>query len=355
MQYYLFPTIAFFAFIIENSNIRGIQSRYFILLIFLIIGVSLFVSLRGEGIGTDYYAYQSLFNDPFDVKIEPGFSYLTLLVRSFGGGFQFFLALFFISSLLLKVFVFNEMSYSIPISLMVSFGFWFLVYDMNGIRQGLSIAIIGVAAYNAYLKKFKYFLLFTILASLFHATSLFFLPFYFLLNLDIKKKHVLIILILLFILSLFGFSDFVFSKILGISFDNYFIDKVSAYSDIEDYNSNILLSFNFIHRLLIFAITFFLVDYIPAEKRLKSFFLIAAFMNISIFMLFSRFELIATRGSLSYRFIECIFFSYLPFVFKENYMKFIVGSLLYLYVIFQIYVTIIIPDGNLFPYKSILF
>jgi hypothetical protein len=161
--------------------------------------------------------------------------------------------------------------------------------------------------------------------------------------------------ILLFVLSLFGFSDYLFSKILGGNLNNYFVDKVSSYSDIVEYNANILLSFNSFHRLMIFLITLYGVEYIPAEKRLKTYFLTAAFMNISIFLLLSRFEVIAIRGSLSYRFIECIFFSYLPFIFKDNYVRCFVGFLIYLYVMFQVYVTIIIPDGNLVPYKSILF
>lgn len=354
MQYYLFPTIAFIAFIIEKSKIKNAHRMYSILLFLLIIGISLLGSLRGVGIGTDYYVYLSFFENPFVLWVEPGIDFLSILVKSIGGGFQLFLSLFFVSSLMLKIFVFKRMSHSIALSLMVTFGYWLLVYDMNGIRQGLSIAIIGVAAYNAYHRKLKYFIFFTFLSALFHAEALLFLPFYFMLDWNLKKKYMVLTIIFLFVLSLFGFSEFLFSKILLGSVDNYFIDKVSSYSNNVVYNSNIILSFSTFHRLLIFGITVIGVDYLQVDKRLKTFFLTAAFMNVIIFLLLSRIELIAIRGSLVYRFIECIYFSYLPFIFHRQPFILIVAFLLYLYILLQIYLTITIPDGNLVPYRSIL-
>ena len=36
------------------------------------------------------------------------------------------------------------------LSLMIYLGFWFLSYEMNGIRQGLALGFIGVAVYHAW-------------------------------------------------------------------------------------------------------------------------------------------------------------------------------------------------------------
>lgn len=352
MPYLLLPILAYLTFLFENKGKQN--TLYKILLGLLIAFAILVVGFRGEGIGTDYWQYKGYFS-AWVPKIEPGFNISTLIVRSLGGNFIIYSILYFIVTLYARIFVFKRLSYSLTLSLMVSFGFWMLVYDLNGIRQSLSIAILGIAAYYAYCRKFYKFLFFTLLAVSFHYSSLVFLPFYFLINMKIDKMGMFIIIAFVFILNVFNVSDFLFSFILDGSSDNYFTSKSQAYSKINEYNSNALFSFGVIHRLLIFLVTLFFVNKIPAEERLKRFFLISAFLNFATYLMLSRYELIATRGSLGFRYMECMFFSYIPFVYKNKFIRYVAAFVILVYVLVQVYITIAVPDGNLVPYRSILF
>ena len=353
MEYYFFPIIAFFVYLIGRDENLDRQILSSMMLFFLLVGITLFTCLRSPEVGTDYPAYESLFYYPNDIEI--GFAFIANLFTSMGLSYRLFLSFFFVLTLIFRILVFTKLSKNLSILLMVTFGFWFLVYDLNGIRQGLSIAILGLAAYYAYEKKIGKYLFYFIVAALLHSSSLVFLPFYFLINIKIPKKIMILLVITAVLFSAFGFSDYLFSFLLQGSASGAIVDKVSTYSQSDEFNSNIILSFNMFHRLLIFTVTLLLIDKIPAVERLKTFILTAAFLNVLIFTLLSRFEIIATRGSLPFRYIECIFFSYLPFTFDSKLKNIAVAFILLLYIVLQIYQTLSIPDGNLIPYKSILF
>ena len=351
MPYYLFPILAFFTFLLENEGKKN--HAYKFMLTITLLSISAVACLRGVGIGTDYWQYRGYFLGGWAPGYDLGFNIITWVFRAVTSSEQIFFSFFFLSSLFLKIYVFKKMSHSIVLSLMVSFGFWFLVYDMNGIRQGLSIAVLSVAIYAAYQQNLKKFLLFVLIASSIHFSSVIFLPFYFILKLKIPKTVMLILIVTIFLLTLLGISDFLFSLLSSGSEDNVFAKKTDAYSKIDVYNANALFSFGSIHRLLIFIITILTVHKIPADQKLKNLFLVAAFLNISIYLLFSKIELIATRTSLPFRFIECIFFSYLPFVSKHRIGQIIIAMVLLAYILLQVFLTISTPEGNLVPYKTI--
>ena len=351
MPYILLPILAVFAFLFEKPVHQ--TKLYKILLWFSILAAVGIVGFRGEGIGTDYWQYRGYFSE-WVSKIEPGFNILSAIFRSLGANFIVFSAIYFIITLYFKIWVFKKMSLSAAISLMISFGFWLLVYDLNGIRQGLSVAFLGVAVYHTYKKNLYRYLLFVVLAISFHYSSLVFLPFYFLVNIKIDKVGMFIFVAFIFLFNLFDLSKYMFAFFMDSSAsDSYFQSKTSAYSNIEEYNANALFSFGVIHRLIIFLLTLFTVERISADERLKRIFLIAAFLNFSTYLMLSSIELIATRGSLGFRYVECIYFSYLPFLFKNRFLQYLAGFIILAYVILQVYLTISVPDGNLVPYRTI--
>lgn len=351
MPYYLLPILAFLTFLFD-TRIRKNSAYKFFFFVFLLT-ISFVACFRGPGMGTDYWQYRGYYLAGWVPGYDIGFNIITYLIHLFGGSYQVFLSFFFLSALSLKLFVFKRLSYSAAISLMIISGFWFLVYDMNGIRQALSVSLIGLAAYFAYKEKFLYFFLFTLIAASVHFSSIIFLPFYFLLRTQLSRTPIFIFIAISYLINIFGLSDYIFNYLGSGSADSIFSEKSVAYSNIDVYDVNALFSFGMIHRMLIFFITLFFVKQIPASKKLQNFFLVAAFLNIIIYIMFSRYEIIATRLSLSYRFIECIFFSYLPFITKNRLYQIIIALILLVYVLSQIYITINIPNGNLLPYRSI--
>lgn len=354
MPYYLLPIFAFFAFLFERSSFR---KPYKLLLFLAIFSISFVACFRGYGIGTDYIQYLGYFEAGLLTRVEPVFNIISVTVNKItGGSYQIFISVFFLLSYFLRYFVFKKISYSLAISLMAVSGFWFLVYDMNGIRQGLSLSFVAVAIFYTYKKNLKMYFVFALLAVFSHYSSVVFLPFYFLMKINFSKTALILLISFSFLLNLFGISEYLFSLVMQYG-GGVFSEKSTAYSQIDGYNSNALFSFGVLHRLAIFLITMILVNKIPADARLKKIFMVAAFINFFVYLTLSRYELIATRGSLSYRFVECIFFSYIPFIYKDKFRQNLSGFILLLYIILQIFLTLQASSSNtvdntLIPYRT---
>ncbi len=354
MIYFLLPILTFFTAQLKILNIKGSKTLVKLLMVSVFMFYALFVGLRGEGVGTDYYQYEGFFNDPSFT--EPGFGLFMRIVKLFTSNFSVFLLLNILFTLYLRYYLFDKFSYNKAISYLMLSGFWLLVYDMNGIRQALSLGFVGIAGYFAYKENLIKFLIFAAIASLIHYSSIVFIPFYFILKVDINKRQMIFSILILYLLAIANISGVIMEAIMNSGLKGVLVGKITAYSEIDQYNRNALLSFNTFHRIFIFFVIFFTIDRIPAPEKLKKFLLMAAFLNISIFLLLSRFELIAVRGSLPFRYFELVFFSYLPYIFKQRQLKFFVLLLLLLYVCFQIFQTLNVSsdvDNTLIPYKTI--
>lgn len=357
MIYFILPFLSFIASSLSILKIKGTKPLYKLLGGLIIVVYFVIVGLRGEGIGTDYYQYEGFFRYPY--YTEPGFALLMIITKAFYNDYHFFLAILFCLNTYLRIRLFKIVSKELSISLLMMFGFWMLVYDMNGIRQGLSLSFIGWAGYYAYKKKLKLFLVFAAIATSIHYSSFLFFIFYFFVNkVNLEKKKILFIVAFLYILALFNISGYLFTLFMNSSASGILVNKVDAYSKMNEYNANTVLSFNTFHRIIIFLVVFFTVDKISMSKEFKKFLLTASFLNIAVYLLMSRFEIIAVRGSLPFRFFELIFFSYLPFCFKNKHVQFWITFLLYLYICFQVFMTINVKndvDNTLMPYKNLLF
>ena len=354
MLYYIAPILFFIAFLLERGNFRKLYKFF---LWFSILFVSFIACFRGNGIGTDYFQYEGFFEMGWVPSIEPIYNIINYVVKTLTGSFQLFLSVIFLLSYSLRFFAFKKLSLSLSLSLMLISGFWFLVYDMNGIRQALSLSFTVVSLYFAYKKEKILFYLFLLLAIFSHYSSIVFLPFYYLINIKMQRTAMFLLIAFTFIFSMLGVSEVLFSLIMKYG-SGVISSKSSAYSNIEGYNQNAIFSFGVFHRILIFIITLLSVPKMPCDNRLKQIFLVSALINLLVFLLLSRYTLIATRGSLSYKFVECIFFSYLPFIYKDKLRQNIIAFFIFLYVILQIYITLSGSSSNdidttLVPYKTI--
>ena len=349
MIYYLLPL---FSFLLSFSYFKKFSPKqltylsiYFLLLTILAVG-----TLRGKGIGSDYFSYFYIYRDRGDIEL--GFSLLADLIKFCGGNFHVFLGVVFGISISLKVFVFRKMSLYPLLSLMIYLGFWFLTYDMNGIRQGLAFGFTGLAAYFAWRGCTGKYWMSCICALLFHYSSVVFLPFIFLIRKECTFRVVLFILGGAFLFAIQGGLINILSYFVGA--DSYFINKMFYYGSDENFNENVLFSFSTLHRLVIFLIIYVTVPAMGIDDRLKRIFLWAAIMNVGIYLLFTDVEIVATRISLYYRFIECLSLAAIPSIFSRFSNQFFTLVLLYIYILWQVYSTLSIPDNSLVPYYMCL-
>lgn len=148
------------------------------------------------GIGTDYLAvylpeFQKLQQNPdYGSRMEFGYVLLNKLVAALGGGFQFLL--FLVSFLTVLFFYLGLKQYREEISVGLGMFIFMLLYyqlSYNMVRQAAAMSIVFYALRYIVGRRFWKYCLFLLLASAFHASSLLFLPFYFLYFLYGKEQY----------------------------------------------------------------------------------------------------------------------------------------------------------------------
>jgi hypothetical protein len=351
MIYYTIPIVAFLCFYAKLSDKRSISGK--ILLSALVLTILIVGCLR-DGVGTDWYSYHHLFANSSNADVEHGFKLIADIVKAIGGGFNFFMALFFLTAFTLKYQYFLRLSPSVALSLLLYSGFWFMTYDLNGIRQGMALAFTGLAFLFAYQRKFSMYCIAMFLAIINHVTACIFLPFYFLVNIRFSRKVFIWGVVVLFLVAMFNITDLLYEQIeILLGDDNILVRKMQAYQSDPSYGSSILFSFTTIHRFFIFFLILFCSRFYPLPQKLSNILVISAFLNIALYLCFAKYELVATRITLYYRFAECISLAALPFIFTKKSKQVATVFLLLTYVVWQIYMTLSIPNGNLLPYKSI--
>lgn len=358
-MYFLVPIYSFLAFtahfFFKEKLSKEVKTYIYIFSYIPIIFALLYIAgLRDITVGTDTAHYAEIFDDPQDIEI--GYRLFAEFIKYIGGNFHLFLFLFFFISFFLKLYAFREVSSYPLLSICIYSSFWFLVYDMNGIRQGIALGFVALSYYYLIDNKKSKFFLFMTGAILFHYSSLIFLPIIFIIKKKCTKRLFLISFSIIFLFAYLGVSSIILN-LLGtvIGVNVRLIERILSYQNNELYNTNILYSFGTFVRLLLFFTTYFFIDKINLSERTKNIFLWSALLNIGFYLLFSEVEIIATRISLYYRFYECFFLACLPNAFKGKITKILIGFLLCLYAISQIIKTLAIPNNNLVPYKSILF
>lgn len=348
MIYYLLPTVALCLALCEEDSHSIIKQLFHILLIYFLLFIIILAGLRFE-VGTDWFSYAEIFYGKKEVK-----EISTTLIKDISnsiGGFQSFIFLFFLIAFLIKIYAFRLLSSKISLALLVYLGFWFIVYDLNGIRQGVALSFTLLSLYYTIKRNLKSYLICCFIALTFHITAIAFLPFYWISKIKISAKIQIVILIIMVCFSLGGIAEKSIKLIFSAFGNGYLVDKAISYATSEAYNSNILFSFTSIHRVAIFFLILFTTRYTDANEKLKNLIITSSLINICIYFSFCQFEIIATRLSLFYRIPECIFFSYLPSAFKEN-SKYYILILIFIYVEWQIYQTLSIPNGGLIPYRN---
>lgn len=354
MYYYILICLSFISFGLQNLPIKQ-QSLHWIANSYLFFIIIFFISCFRYRVGTDFFNYQTIFE--YNHPIEPLFYGLIQGVKCIGGNYTSFVAIVFTLSFGIKLYTFLKLSYynGIFLCLMLFCSFYYIAYDINAIRQGLAISLTLLACYYAYIKRPYTYSVICITATLIHYTAFIFIPFYLLLNLKLSKKSVIVSIIICFILSKIGIFYLLInwaSNILGNGLIAY---KIQEYAAGDGSDQSTLISFGTIRRLFFFFLILFSYEKINAPERIKRIIFCGGFVTIIIYLLFAEVGYFATRLSVYYRIIECIWLSYFPFIFKKTNTRYIIILFYLFYSLLQVHSALSANNNNLLPIQTIFF
>lgn len=205
----LILTLVFVALLCKIFNVNIKNNKYFLLS--LIVILTIFLCVRGPGVGIDMKNYYKFFIDAKNSSFghlflyydfEIGFKFFTKIL-SFLNNFRIYIAIISIISML-GVYSFikeNSKNYFASVFMFVTFGYF--IYYTCTLRQCLAISLV-LGSYS-FLKKEKllYFFAMIFIAAIFHKTAFVFLilPLFKNFRLDHKKIiYYIILCVFLFII-----------------------------------------------------------------------------------------------------------------------------------------------------------
>jgi len=189
-------------------------------MIAIIIIVSFFYAFRNIELGSDFKTYVELYNKSILYGTESNLAgkeseylyiYLNSIFTNLGISYEVFFG--FIAAITWYFFIKGSYRFSFLLPLMVFFlltsGFFF--FSHSAIRQSIAIAIFFYSIKFIIEGKFNKYIIFILVASLFHQSALMLLPIYFLRKVQFNRNIVIILYILSFSKII---KDFIYQYIL---------------------------------------------------------------------------------------------------------------------------------------------
>lgn len=228
IYFILYVVCALSAIYAAKAIKRKERKRKYVFLIILITVFSLIVGLRWD-VGKDYMAYYNLvIGNVWGInRIEPFCRLPMLLIQKYELPFYLWFIIMAVIQIGFLVFTFERKILALLPLGVVCFLSYELGFDLNVVRQGcaLSIALYAYTFINE--NKWKYFLIWIIVAAMFHKTAIVFAPLYFI----GKYKNILNIKYQL--LLFFSFM------VLGPIVVQWFIEATGSYWELLSYDQKI--------------------------------------------------------------------------------------------------------------------
>lgn len=275
--------------------------KIFLFNIFLLIIIT---GLRyGCGYDLDNYLIHfgeiNSLSDVLHSTYEIGYSFVVLLFKNIGFGFQTLLFVIACVAIFLKSKTMNKLS-PIPIlSFLIYFLVFFIYNDFTQIRHGLAIGLTFYAILFIDENKWKYWGL-ILLACLFHYSAICFIPIYFIRNINLSWKSFGIICIVSILLSLVNIPYLLNWLNNSLLHWNYLTNKLTLYQD----SVGNIFEIGFFLKI-VFLMFFLFFAYDNKNKVEKLCVNIYAF-GIFTFGLLSSFSIIAYRTNTFFRMAELI-------------------------------------------------
>ena len=330
-----------------------------------LLNIVCFVSFLALGglrfkVGADWYSYENIFksiNNFSDIilareeKLFMLFMYGSKLIAN---NYSFFVFIFFAVSFYLKYKVIKKYSPDIFLSLIIYFYTIFLIYDVNGIRQGMAMAIVLFSLSSILDKKLLLFIFLIIIASLFHISAILFFPFYWLSKIKVHKRIMIIIM---------AISFFIFIPIQSILENSTIIQPLLVLDRFSHYSAYLnnaagrdisFLSLAIFQRIFTFSLFYFYFNKLKIDDNFKTLLFNGYFISIIVFIFFSFSTEFASRLSFYFKALEIIIIPIIVFSQNKIYNRLLLLLLFVLLSLIGTYRILELPNGGLIPYNSIL-
>lgn len=312
--------------------------------IFLMI---LFAAVRND-VGADYQQYFHYYNEikPFNFdsevanRFEFGFFLIASILKYLHAGSPVFFAVISTIILINVLIISYRFKGDLAITLFIYFCLFYLHQNFNIIRHGLMISFTWLAFSYAKERKLLIFILLIAIAFTFHKIAIFFLPFYWLLKVDLKRWQAILFLA---IASVFYFYDVITAILLRIIPSGDILYKLVYYKDY--YYATYGNTSKYSITLGILFYLFILIWFILRKKKIDldddiQFIGMALFWALISFFIFNYFRIIVERIC-NTLFLSLCFL--IPFFFKQTLKNEKI-----------LYYLLIVLTGFLFLYRNIL-
>ncbi|WP_432205428.1 EpsG family protein (plasmid) [Cetobacterium somerae] len=300
------------------------------LLIIPVFFLTVYTGTRFNVGGYDYHVYKYFyelpaFQNPYGYELF--FVLFRDILKFIGLNYNYFLLFlslisnFFIYKLFISYSSYPTLSFLIYLS---TFYYW---HNFTIIRNFIAILIFWISLKYIIERKFIVYISLITLACFFHKTAIILYPFYFLLNYRFTKKSLILLYLFSFVINPLSFFIFKFNiSFLGLS------ERLNRYRHIVEHGNFFEFSELFIFTI---ALIFFLKDYTNKENVIINLNVFALF----IFITFYRFAIIL-RFLEYFRLGVFVGIPLLLFNIRNKHLKYIMLSLLFMYLTFKYYDTI---------------
>jgi len=347
----IFSLIAFFSLIELFVSKQSIKPLFW----FSILGLVLFVGLRGEEVGFDYSVYKQAFAEYDSIHLmEPGYVLLNKLIAPFGS-FSLLLFIMALGAISMKSFFISRYSPYIFTGLLVYFSTAMLINDMGQIRFGMAISF-ALLSFNSAIKEHKWRMwIFWGLALMFHYSAVIVLPALLLRNYRFSPRQLIGLLII-------GFSFFALninSILLSIApfLPAHVAFKIQFYTFYTDtFGEKLGLNISLLLRFLILGLFFYYKDSFKSEKTANVFFNLY-FFGIFIYLIFNGNAEFAIRTSGYFKILELVILPIFIQLGKTRVDKLIIWTLVVAYAFYSLGKILFDIDfgGAYLDYTNILF
>lgn len=320
----------------KSINTNKIVQIILFTILFVIAG------FKNEGVSVDDLSYKYsfyLFGSPEEfftnfltwAFYEPMYYLIPSLYKTYLFPNEFTLATFVTYAAISIYFKFRSINYLSEFfiaSLLAYFSFLYFLHEFTQIRAGLVSSIMLYSVKYLYEKKKIKFIIAIAIATLFHYSSLLFLP---LLFLDTKKSKKKIYSVLIVLSLIFSLIDTYF-LIRLLPFDISFITlKADNYINLNNAGKDeVINKFNTNYLLVIFTsiVYVYFWEKIEAQNKYSIILIKMQIISIFLFQVFSSIPAFAFRSSELYLVSTIITYPFIIYLFKNRTVGFIVFIML---------------------------
>lgn len=327
--------------------------------VFLIIIIFYFVLLAGlrDNTGWDFDNYALIFTERSSFEylltfgMEPGFILLNILISSIDNDYAYMFLVFSILSVSIKVSSFYKWSPYFILSFLYYYSLFFLTKDMGQIRQALAVSILMLSYPFLINKRFAPFFLIVITACSIHISSILFLFSYFFVNIDIKRKTYILLLLVSVIIAFLN-VNLLLSSILEQLDSIPLARRALYYFANEKETGRIGLTLGVLWKVFIFSAVMYKWNSLNEKVAHFRAFFNVYFVGFFVFLCLNSNRIFAGRLTESYFIIECLIVPFLIYSFRRISEKLIFIFFVFSYLFLKL--SQFVSDEHYSDYMSIL-